>query len=172
MSGGQGKRQMNARRATFTLGGLALALLLGGCAASERERQQEAARQETLEEILSQPLDADEYGTARRCISSIGYRDFEVLGDRHVLFKGPGGKLWLNELRGLCPGLRHAQALAFDTDSHQICDLDRFVIGDLFHLPRYRRWPWQWMDGIPCTLGRFQPISTGQAEALRAALEP
>ncbi|HEX7035450.1 MAG TPA: DUF6491 family protein [Pseudomonadales bacterium] len=155
-----------------TLHLVALTLLLGGCAAAERERRDEAARQETLEQILSEPLDADEYGTARRCISSIAYQDFEALGDRHVLFKGPGGKLWLNELRGQCPGLRHAQALAFESDSHQLCDLDRFVITDLFHWPRYRRWPWRWMDGIPCTLGRFQPVSPGQVQALREALKP
>lgn len=151
---------------------VALLLLLGGCAAAERERQNEAARQETLEQILSQPLDADEYGTARRCISGVAYRDFEALGERHVLFRGPGGRLWLNELRGHCPGLRHAQALAFEGRGHQLCDLDRFVITDLFHWPRYRRWPWQWMEGIPCTLGRFQPVSPEQVQALREALKP
>lgn len=155
-----------------TLRLLALVLLLGGCAASERERQEEVARQETLQDILNQPLDADEYGTPRRCISSISYRDFQALGSRYVLFKGPGGKLWLNELRGHCPGLRHAQALAFESDSHQLCELDRFVISDVFYWPRYRRWPWEWMDGIPCTLGKFQPVSPEQVDALRAALEP
>jgi hypothetical protein len=153
-------------------GGLAiLVLLLGGCAATEQQAEQQAARDETLDEILSEPLDADAYGTSERCVSSFAARDFQALGERHLVFEGPGDQLWLNELRGRCPGLRHAHALAFDSRGSQICELDRFKITDVFQWSRFRRWPWDWMDGIPCTLGEFQPVSPEQVEAVRAALD-
>jgi len=76
------------------------ALLLAGCAASPGQPQAEQA--EALEDILARPLDAEEYGKPRHCISEYAYRDFEPLGERFVVFEGPGGRLWLNELRGRC----------------------------------------------------------------------
>lgn len=148
---------------------MALCLAIGGCAATPAEER--AEENEALEDILSQPLDRDEYATPRRCISQYAYRDFEPVGDRYVLFEGPGDKLWLNELRGHCPGLRHATALAFENRGNQICDLDRFKITDLFAWARFRRWPWEWVEGIPCTLGKFQPVTPAQVEAIEAALE-
>jgi len=144
------------------------ALLLAGCAASPGQPQAEQA--EALEDILARPLDAEEYGKPRRCISEYAYRDFEPLGERFVVFEGPGGRLWLNELRGRCPGLDRASTLAFRNRGIQLCELDRFKVTDWFAWERYQRWPWQWMDGIPCTLGKFRPISTEQLEALRATL--
>jgi len=143
-------------------------LLAAGCASGPE--QPEAAQSEALEEILSQPLDAEEYGKPRRCISEYAYRDFEPLGDRFVVFEGPGNRPWLNELRGRCPGLDRASTLAFRNRGFQLCELDQFKVTDVFAWERYQRWPWRWMDGIPCTLGRFQPISAEQLEALRATL--
>jgi len=144
------------------------ALLMAGCAGSPAEPTGE--QPEALEDILSQPLDAEEYGEPRRCISEYAYRDFEPLGERLVVFEGPGGRLWLNELRGRCPGLDRASSLAFRSRGFQLCELDQFKVTDVFAWERYQRWPWRWMDGIPCTLGKFQPISTEQLEALRATL--
>ena len=144
------------------------ALLAAGCASAPR--QPEAAQAEALEDILSQPLDAEEYGKPRRCISQYAYRDFEPLGERFVVFEGPGNRLWLNELRGRCPGLDRASSLAFRSRGFQLCELDQFKVTDVFAWERYQRWPWRWMDGIPCTLGKFQPISTEQVEAQRATL--
>jgi hypothetical protein len=150
--------------------GLILALVLIGCAATEPDPEEQVVN-EKLEDILSQPLDADEYGASRRCISQLTFRDFQTVGNRYVLFEGAGDKLWLNELRGHCPGLRHASALAFERSGSQICNLDQFKVTDVFQWSRFRRWPWDWMDGIPCTLGEFQPVTTEQVEAIRAALE-
>ena len=150
---------------------LALGLVLIGCAATPGNGEGRAEVEESVADILSQPLDAEEYGTPRRCISSMGYRNFQVISDRYVLFEGAGRRLWLNELRGRCPGLRRATALAFDMRGNQICDLDRFKPADWFDRPRFRRWPWDWMDNVPCTLGRFQPVTEEQVEALRAAVQ-
>jgi len=146
------------------------ALLASGCASSP-PGPAEVPRAEALEDIPSQPLDVDEYGKPRRCISQYAYRDFEPLGERFLVFEGPGGKLWLNELRGRCPGLDRSSTLAFRNRGFQLCELDQFKVTDWFAWERYQRWPWRWMDGIPCTLGKFQPISAEQLEALRATLQ-
>jgi len=145
------------------------ALLVSGCGSSPPDPAK-AEQTEALEDILSQPLDAEEYGKPRRCISQYAYRDFEPLGERFLVFEGPGGKVWLNELRGRCPGLDRGCALAFRNRGFQLCELDQFKVTDVFAWERYQRWPWNWMDGIPCTLGKFQPISNEQLEALRATL--
>lgn len=165
IEGWRGRRRRSAIRVVW------LALLVGGCAAGQPDPQAQAQRQESLDDILNQPLDADEYGTPRRCISQFAYRDFQPLGDRYVLFEGPGDRLWLNELRGRCPGLQRSSALAFDTRGNQICELDRFKITDWFVLSRFSRPPWDWLEGIPCTLGKFQPVTPDQVEAVRAALD-
>lgn len=126
--------------------------------------------EEELATILSQPLEGDAYGDSRRCISSFSARDYSAVGDRYLVFDGPGKTLWLNELRGRCPGLTRASALAFRQQGSQICALDHFKVTDWFVWSRYQRWPWEWLDGVPCTLGRFQQVSAEQVEALRAAL--
>lgn len=150
---------------------LAAAALLGGCAASPPDPEQQARTEARLQEILSEPLDPEEYGEPRRCISRLTYRDFDPIGDRYLVFEGSHDRLWLNELRGRCPGLRRSNALIFEMRGMQICDMDQFKITDWFIWSRYRRWPWHWIDGVPCTLGKFQPVTAAQVEAVRAALE-
>lgn len=153
---------------------LTAVLILAGCASSaerEAETRREKQQAETVAEILATPLDQEEYGAPRRCISSRAYNSFQPLGDRYLLFEGLGDKLWLNEVRGHCPQLEHAHNLAFRQRGMQLCELDQFKIVDWFAWSRYQRWPWDWMEGIPCTLGRFQPVSEEQVESLRAALD-
>lgn len=154
---------------------LLVMLVAGGCASKPTLDEGAAERtqaHQSVDEILSRPMAAEEYGgTPRRCISKYAYHDFQPLGDAYVLFKGSGDKLWLNELRGRCPGLGHSSALAFDIRGNQLCELDRFKITDWFDWARYRRWPWDWLDGIPCTLGKFQPVNAEQVDAIRAALK-
>lgn len=159
------------RLAAWAVGALVLAAGVVGCAAPGAGEQDQAEPPEELDEILSQPLEGEEYATPRRCISKFAYRNFEPLGDRYVVFEGPADQLWLNELRGRCPGLSRSSALAFEMEGNQICALDRFKITDWFELSRFRRWPWEWLDGIPCTLGKFQPVSAEQVESIRATLQ-
>lgn len=163
---------------------LPAALLLAACAAAPPAGEESVPLEEDLATILSQPLDAEEYGDSRRCMSTVALRNFEPLGDRYVLFKGPGGQLWLNELRTRCPELRSGSALAFDSRSGmQVCGSDRFVVRDWFsrpvdwRSPWYRASPWDAgrLDrrgaGMRCTLGDFKPVSEAQVEAIRAALQ-
>ncbi len=138
-------------------------LLLAGCASAPEAEQAQQEREEDIATILSEPLDPSEYGEAKRCLAGHEYRDFAIIDDRRIVFKGPGSRLWLNELRARCPDLRRADALAFrsHTMSERICELDSFVAAE-------------WMGSLSgrsprmrCTLGSFQPISEPQLQALR-----
>lgn len=142
--------------------------LLAGCAASAPSPEQEAAEQaalETVEQILSAPLDATEYAAEpERCISTYMYDSMEVLDDRHVLFKGRGGKLWLNQLRSRCVGLRQHSIPVIRLRDSQVCDMDTFQAMDSM-LGVWQR------TSAHCSLGTFTPITPEQADTVRAALD-
>jgi hypothetical protein len=141
-----------------------------GCATAPADLEHRERVDQTVAGILSEPLPADAYQTSRRCISRASIRDFEVLSDRHLLFEAPRGTFWLNELRGRCPGVNRHRTLVFEAHGMQLCDMDQFTVTDLWHWPRYQRWPWRWVDGLRCSLGRFQPVTETQADTLREAL--
>ena len=150
-----------------------VALLFVGCASSPAVEEQRHKAEEDIATILSQPLDPAKYGEPERCLTSAQYRDFSVLDDQRILFEGSRGRLWLNELRMRCPDLRFGHTLVFETQtrSGRICDLDSFEVVEWAYWPRYRRWPWHWFSGVRCTLGKFQPVTEEQVEAIRAAIE-
>lgn len=145
---------------------LSLVAVVAGCAgagptAAEREAA-EAAKAEALEDILNTPLAAEAYGgEGDRCLSTHDYRSVEVLDDSHVLFKGRGGRLWLNTLRQRCIGLRRNDILQFELRDNRVCELDSFrSLDDLMHSVR--------ISGT-CILGEFTPVTPEQAEAIEVA---
>lgn len=156
---------------------LALTLFCAGCAASPEAQDHTRANEEEIESILSEPLDAAEYGETKRCLAGNEYRDFRVLDDKRILFEGRSGKFWLNTLRTRCPDLRFATALRVKSmySYGRICDMDSFQPADLFDWPWYRRWPWDWRNrwstGMTCSLGRFQPVTEAQVESIETALK-
>ncbi|MEZ5557619.1 MAG: DUF6491 family protein [Pseudomonadales bacterium] len=152
---------------------LLLLLAFAGCAASPEAEQRSRQAEEDVAAILSQPLDAEEYGETRRCLMSAQYHNIRILDDQRVVFEGTGNKLWLNQLRGRCPDLRAGQALRFRSriDLGRICDLDHFEVVDWFDWPWYRHWPWDRWSGMSCTLGPFQPVTEAQVDAIRDALK-
>ncbi len=136
--------------------------VLAGCASAPEAEQAQQEREEDIATILSEPLDPSEYGESKRCLAGHEYRDFAIIDDRRIVFKGSGNRLWLNELRARCPDLRRADALAFrsHTMSERICELDSFIAADWMG-SRSRQ------PGMRCTLGAFQPISEAQMQAIR-----
>lgn len=151
------------------------------CAACTTSPEVQARRQfveAEIQSILSQPLEPGERGSAQRCLSATQYRDFRALDDKYLLFEGRRGKYWINTLRSRCPDLRHATVLRVRTDSFaaigRICEMDAFVADDWFSWPWYRRWPWSWGrgwgSGMQCWLGKFQPVSESQVEAIEAVI--
>jgi hypothetical protein len=146
-------------------------LLMSSCAVNPEVEAARQAKEMEVERILTE---TSEYGEAKRCLRSHEYRNFEILDDRRIIFSGRRDKLWLNQLRSSCPGLRTGHALKFVNLSggSQICDLDSFEVVDFFYYPRFQRWPWQWFNGVRCALGKFEPITEQQAAALKMTLKP
>jgi len=155
---------------------LSAAFLCVSCAVTPGIQTRRQAIEAEIEAILRQPLDTEVYGTTQRCLSGHEYRNFRVIDDRHILFEDRRGRLWINTLHMRCPDLRHATVLRVRPISSmgRICDMDTFVPGDWFTWPWYRRWPWQWgtpwSAGITCSLGKFQPVTEAQVEAIKDAL--
>lgn len=164
---------LNATKAAFAgrcrAVGLLCVLLLAACAGSEpRPTAEERAEQQAdieadIEKILTEPLENDDYSESETCLATFQYDRVEVLDQQRVLFVGRGGKVWLNELRRVCPGLRRRHALRFDIRGSRICALDSFRAVET------RLGGIDEVSGV-CVLGEFQLISEAQAEAIRAAI--
>jgi len=146
---------------------LRVGVLVGlvGCAGAGPTPEQEArelAKDETIADILSQPLAAEEYAEEERCLSRHYYDHVDVLDDQHVLFKGSGDKLWLNKLRNRCVGLRSNDILQFRMRDNRVCDLDTFEAVSSFM--------WGVRSGT-CSLGKFSPVTPEQVEAIEVAVK-
>lgn len=142
-----------------------VAMAVAGCAGSATPEQRaatEQAQQEAIADILSTPLSAEEYGAEARCLSAHAYRSVDVLDDRHVLFKGSGDKLWINELRQRCIGLRADDVLQMELRANRLCDLDTFQGIDSFSY---------WRTSGTCTLGTFTQVTPDQVDAIKLAME-
>lgn len=149
---------------------LVLVAVLGGCTSSPQMQAQEETKRRTVESILTEPLDASEYGETRRCLTN--YRHIEILNDRMLVFEGSAKKLWLNQLPIRCPGLRRNSTLALRTDFSfgRVCKMDSVAVVDWFDSPWYRRWPWHWVGGPRCSLGEFQPVTKAQVQSIKQAI--
>lgn len=145
--------------------GMAALVAIVGCAGAEptpEQQAREAAKQETIADILSQPLAAEEYGQDERCLSTHVYDQVDILDDQHVVFRGRGDKLWLNKLRNRCIGLKRNDVLQFRVRDSRICDLDTFEGVDSLL--------WGIRSGT-CTLGTFRPVTPEQLEAIEVAVK-
>lgn len=138
---------------------------LVGCAGagpSPEQQASEAAKHEAIEDILNKPLSAEEYAQKERCLSARAYHRVDVLDDGHLVFKGMGDKVWLNQLRNRCVGLRRNDILQFDMREPRLCDLDTFQSISPF------------MGGISssvCALGKFTPVTPEQVKAIELAVK-
>ena len=153
-----------------------VAICLASCAGTSDVYVEAEVRQAQISAILREPLPVGfEPSEPRRCLSNVQFRRYRALDDRHLLFEGRRGELWVNTLRQRCPDLRFGDVLVVRSFSTlRLCDLDRFQVTDWFRWPWYRRWPWRWGQtwhtGMTCTLGRFQPVTEGQVAEIRGIL--
>ncbi len=154
-----------------------LSLLIMGCASTPEETQRREQVERDIEAILAQPSDAGEYAETKRCLRGSEYRDFRALDDRHILFEGSRGRLWINRLTIRCPDLRHATVLKIRSPVSfgRLCRHDTFQAGDWFDWPWYRRSPWRWTaswhTGVSCSLGDFQAVTREQVQALERTMK-
>lgn len=138
-------------------------LLLAGCA-SDATKPDYEAQEESIDQILSEPLGEAEYTEGIRCLPVYSYNSVDILDNRHVVFEGTGGKLWLNRLRNRCTGLRRNDTLKFDVRTSQLCSLDTFEAISLNVVGPTR-------TSATCSLGEFMPISKEQLDGIKAALK-
>ena len=111
--------------------------------------------------ILDNPLQESDYARAERCLFPRTYEAVEILDKRHLLFVGYRDKIWLNQLRVDCLGLRKDSVLIFEVHESSLCDMDGF-----HSTPRGAM---SGEFGTHCTLGHFEPITPAQADQLRTA---
>jgi len=147
---------------------LSITLLLVSCAG--KPGADKRVVEEDIETILRQPLEKSEYAEAKRCLGVRDYDDFRVLDDKHILFEGRRGELWLNTLRTRCPELRHAMVLRVKSFSSmgRICDMDSFSARDWFGRDQ---WGSRGGGAGTCSLGSFEPVTAAQVGAIQAALD-
>ena len=127
---------MNLRRSAACAA--AVLLIISGCASSPEDEDRRKAIEADIQEILS--LSLGENIKPLRCLSETQYRGFRALDEKHMLFTGTGGKLWINVLRNRCHDLRHGSILRVRSHSYsRICDTDRFAVDDWFDWPWYSR---------------------------------
>jgi hypothetical protein len=141
----------------------AAVMALAGCAAAPAEEQAEA-RVEAIDDILTQPLEDEDYAESVRCLPTHAYRNVRVLDDQHVLFDGPGDRAWLNRLRNRCSGLRTNATLRFRLRDNRVCELDTFEAVDTIFGAFDR-------VSATCSLGSFTPVTPEQVDAIKAAVE-
>lgn len=162
---------MNAMKIAVILVGAAALLLLPGCASSPEAREKRANAEADIDEIVNYELDPTEHGPVKRCLSKTDFDNYRPLGDRHILFEGRRGKLWINTLRGRCSDLRHGEVLVVrQSIGSRMCEADKFSVGDWFDF-RTGSQPSGWGTGPTCVLGEFRPITEGQVDEIEAVLE-
>ena len=153
-----------SRFATCTIA--ACLLTVAGCATSPEDERRRHDMEADIDEILGYELDEAEYGNPRSCLFTREYRRFRPLGDRHVLFEGRNDKLWINVLRGRCPGLEDdSKFIMRQSMSGRVCDTDLFEVMDRFDPISSAGM------GPACILGEFRPVSKAQVAEIEDRLE-
>lgn len=115
----------------------------------------------SAEEILANPLTDEAYVDDVRCLAAGRYRQVDILNDRVLVFRGRGGRAWINLLPRPCRGLRRDMVLAIETRGARICSRDQFR-----GMPRIGP---EAATGF-CSLGTFRPVEADNLDAIRGAL--
>ncbi len=139
--------------------------LITGCASTTPESS--TAKQQAEEDIasiLSHPLSEKAYDEGVRCLPSMNYHSVKILDDQRLVFEGLGDKRWLNQLRNRCPGLRPGDTLRFELTGSRLCEMDTVVAIDRF------LYFWE-RTSATCMLGKFEPVTPDQIDAIKAALK-
>ena len=156
---------MNIRALTiWTLAASFLAL--SGCASSPLDEQKRKDMEADVDDILSYEHDPAEVGEVKRCLMESEFRSYRALGNRHLLFEGRNNRLWVNVLRGRCPGLDDYSVFVTEPSvGGRLCDTDRFNVVDRFDSLGTAR------SGPTCVLGEFKPVTQAQVEEIEQRLE-
>lgn len=128
------------------------AVMLTACSAQPRLPDATTVQ---INDILNQSPGEGMVWATENCLSTTLYGSVEVLDETRLLFRGRGGKMWVNELRTPCRSLRRDDTLMFELHSSSACAMDRVSVVD--HVLGWSR------AGPTCTLGKFRAIPADQA---------
>jgi hypothetical protein len=143
---------------------LSAVLLVAACASSPQDEQRRLERETAVDDVLSYKLDPAEYGESKRCLSDMEFKSYRALDDRHLLFKGRSGRLWVNKLRGRCPHLEPSSVLIVRKfGGSRFCSMDTFEATEWFGYSR--------VPGIRCVLGEFQPVTQAQIDEIEKIMD-
>lgn len=120
----------------------AIMLLVSACAATpqpERTPQAEAA--------LIQALAGRVAGAPQSCIALFDMGATRIVDRRTILFEGPGGVIWRNDIPQACAGLAPDRAIVTRTSTGMLCSGDIVQIID----------PPSAVTFGSCGLGKFTP---------------
>ena len=143
---------------------VACLVALAGCAVSPEEERKREEMEADIDDILSQYVDPAEYGEPKSCLMDNQVRSYRALGNRHLLFEGRQGQLWVNFLRGRCPSLdQHSVFIMRPNVAGRLCDLDQFAVVDRIGSPT--------IAAPTCSLGEFKPVTEAQVKEIEERLE-
>lgn len=139
-------------------------LVLAGCAVSPEEELRRQEMEADIDDILSQHVDPAEYGEPTNCLRDSQVRRYRSLGNRHLLFEGRQGQLWVNFLRGRCPSLdQYSVFIMRPSVAGRLCDMDHFAVVDRIGSPT--------IAAPTCSLGEFKPVTEAQVKEIEERLE-
>lgn len=102
-------------------------------------------------------------GATRDCIDLSRVTGRQATGPQTIRFEQLGGRVYVNELPGRCPGLRQQAdgfgALAFEVHGDRICRGDRVRVVDA----PGRSLGAAYRQSIPCPLGDFRLVEDRRA---------
>ncbi len=122
----------------------------------------EASKQElTVDQILAETLQEEDYGEVTRCIDMKRIRDSKILDRQHVAFRQSNSRIYIVKLIAPCRSLDYDDVLAIHSNSGRLCRLDTInTIDRASHIP-----------GVPCQIDSFRQVSKEQYNFLRAELK-
>ena len=123
----------------------------------------EADSELTLEEILNQDPQKEDYVEERNCISAHRIRNVKVLDEHHVVFNMRRNKRYLVQFKHRCFGLKPNQPVSYEVNSSQVCKFDAIQGLDNF--------AGRLQAGQRCRISGFQSISEEQVAVLKETLK-
>ena len=141
-------------------------LILASCATSPDDERRKKDMEADVDDILSYELDPAEHGEAKTCLFDSEYKYYHALGNRHLLFMGRQGKLWVNVLRGRCPSLDDESKFIMNPEmGGRLCNKDQFRLIDQFDSLSHAS------SSPVCFLGEFKPVTEAQVKEIEHRLE-
>ena len=156
-------------RKTLLIGSTALFLVVG-CGVSPLDEERRLEKQAAIADVLSYQLDPLEYGETKPCLREMEFRHYRAIDNEHILFSGTRDRLWINKLRGSCPGLRPDSVLVIRKfGGSQICSKDTFGGPERFGGP-WTLGPTSG-TGVRCVFGEFQPVTQEQVDEIQKIID-